>query len=571
MSTAGQKGVMSVVYGVIVVAILMVFIIQFRPNASQRTGSISQQCVVTVRDRCIDPKEFWASYSLLVPRGIDEAQLKKMGLRRYVMEGLVERVLLTQDAERLKLAISEDEINKELVAGRLHVSLPQEQAAILAMNLNMMEPGVRMFSFEGPSGKGFDYKTYQRVIKQTTNRSEKEFKAMQREELIAERMRDLIRSRARITEAEAFASFVRERSTATIDYVRFSRPFFVSRFVDVSPKSLEEWTTSHKEEIDKTWESAKKQFPPGCRTARHILVKLQSDTQPDGHPRAEAEELAAKALQRIKGGEDFGTVAADMSEDEGSAPRGGSIGCFKQEGKLVKAFEDAAFALKNPGDLAEKVETQYGLHIIQLENILSTDAQKAEAEGRQFIATEIMKAMKADELMAETAKEALKAAQEGKSLQQAADDAVQALEARTTKTKGDKDKQASASEKGHPKVESTQPFPPDGHPLPDAAREANVAAMAFKLEKPGQVAPDLVKMVDGYALIQLKEKKAATREAFDKEREAFMQRLQKRKGDDLLANYIARLRNQARAETRVNEGYVKEPDKGKPAEEEGGD
>jgi hypothetical protein len=47
---------MSVVYGVIVVAILMVFIIQFPPNASQRTGFISQQCVVTVRDRCIDPK-----------------------------------------------------------------------------------------------------------------------------------------------------------------------------------------------------------------------------------------------------------------------------------------------------------------------------------------------------------------------------------------------------------------------------------------------------------------------------------------------------------------------------------
>jgi len=435
------------------------------------------------------------------------------------------------------------------------------------MNLGMSEPGVRMFSFDGPNAKGFDYKTYQRVIKQTTNRSEKEFKAMQREELIADRMRDLVRSRARITESEAFAAFVRERSTATVDYIRFSRPWFVSRFIDVSPKSLEEWTASHKEEIDKTWASAKNQFPPGCRTARHILIKLQSDTQPDGRPRAEAEDQLAKALQRIKAGEDFGAVAADVSEDEGSAPRGGSLGCFKQDGKLVKSFEDAAFALKNPGDLAEKVETPYGLHIIQLESVLSTDAAKAEAEGRQFIATEIMKAMKADELMAETAKEALKAAQEGKSLQQATDDAIAALEAKTAK-KGDKEKQAGEGDKGRPKVETSEPFAPDGRPLADAARDANVAAMAFKLEKPGQVAPDLVKMADGYAIIQLKEKKAATREAFDKEREAYMERLQKRKGEDLLANYIARLRNQARSETRINEGFVKEPEKGKPGEEE---
>ncbi len=563
MSIAGQKGVMSIVYGAIVVAILMVFIIQFRPNASQQTGSIKQQCVVTVRGRCIDPKEFWASYSLLVPRGVDESQLKKMGLRRHVMEGLVERVLLTQDAERLKLAISEEEINAEITKGRLRISLPQEHAAILAMNLNMMEPGVRLYSFEAQNGKGFDYKTYQRIIKQTTNRSEKEFKAMQREELIAERMRDLVRSRARITDAEAFDAFVRERSTATLDYFRFRRAWFVAHYIDASPKVVEEWAAGHKEELDKSWESYKKEFPPGCRTARHILVKLQSDTQPDGHPRAEAEELAAKALQRIKGGEDFAAVAADLSEDEGSAPRGGSLGCFLQEGKLVKSFEDAAFALKNPGDLAEKVETQFGLHIIQLEGILSTDPQKAEAEGRQLIAAEVMKAMRADELMAATAKEALAAAQGGKTLAQAVDEALIALEqkVRPKAKDDDKAKVAAAADKARPKLETTEPFGPEGRPFPDAARDTNVASIAFKLEKPGQIASDLVKLMDGYAIVQLKEKKAATREQFDQDRDAFVERLRRRKGDDMLAAYIARLRNQARTETLINEGFAKDPQK----------
>ena len=90
----------------------------------------------------------------------------------------------------------------------------------------------------------------------------------------------------------------------------------------------------------------------------------------------------------------------------------------------------------------------------------------------------------------------------------------------------------------------------------------NVPGLAFKLNKPGEVAGDLVRLQDGYAIVVLKEKKAATREDFDKDRDGFVARYQyKKEQRTWLAEYIARLRKQAQAEIKVNEYYAKDPEK----------
>ena len=81
----------------------------------------------------------------------------------------------------------------------------------------------------------------------------------------------------------------------------------------------------------------------------HILVAKQSE--------------ALTILDRIKNGEKFGKLAKDLSTDTGSAKRDGSLGYFTK-GKMVKAFEDAAFKLQ-VGQVSEPVKTEYGYHIIK--------------------------------------------------------------------------------------------------------------------------------------------------------------------------------------------------------------
>lgn len=81
----------------------------------------------------------------------------------------------------------------------------------------------------------------------------------------------------------------------------------------------------------------------------HILVKKHGE--------------ALKALERLKNGERFGTLAKELSLDTGSAKRNGRLGYFGR-GKMVKPFEDAAFRLK-VGAVSEPVKTEFGYHIIK--------------------------------------------------------------------------------------------------------------------------------------------------------------------------------------------------------------
>ncbi|KAB2963287.1 peptidylprolyl isomerase [Zoogloea sp.] len=76
--------------------------------------------------------------------------------------------------------------------------------------------------------------------------------------------------------------------------------------------------------------------------------------------------LAESVLERLQKGESFEELATALSEDPGSAKRGGDLG-LKPKGAMVPEFEAAAYALKKPGELSGIVETTFGLHIIRLE------------------------------------------------------------------------------------------------------------------------------------------------------------------------------------------------------------
>ncbi|MBV5292221.1 MAG: peptidylprolyl isomerase [Curvibacter lanceolatus] len=91
----------------------------------------------------------------------------------------------------------------------------------------------------------------------------------------------------------------------------------------------------------------------------HILIR--SGVDKDG-AKAKAEEI----LAQLKKGADFAVLAKERSEDPGSAAKGGDLGKFGR-GRMVKPFEDAAFAMKKPGELSDIVESQFGYHILRLD------------------------------------------------------------------------------------------------------------------------------------------------------------------------------------------------------------
>ncbi|WP_311222560.1 MULTISPECIES: peptidylprolyl isomerase [unclassified Acidovorax] len=90
---------------------------------------------------------------------------------------------------------------------------------------------------------------------------------------------------------------------------------------------------------------------------RHILF---SGVTPESRAQAET------ALDELKKGADFGKLARESSADKGSGAKDGDLGFFER-GRMVPAFEQAAFALTTPGELSGVVESQFGYHIIRFE------------------------------------------------------------------------------------------------------------------------------------------------------------------------------------------------------------
>ncbi|MDQ6703654.1 MAG: peptidylprolyl isomerase [Pseudomonadota bacterium] len=95
-------------------------------------------------------------------------------------------------------------------------------------------------------------------------------------------------------------------------------------------------------------EAAKAQKPETEIHARHILVAT--------------EEEAKAALKRIMGGDEFATVAKEVSKDPGS--EGGDLGWFTKD-RMVPEFADAAFKLE-VGQLSDPVKSPFGWHIIEV-------------------------------------------------------------------------------------------------------------------------------------------------------------------------------------------------------------
>ncbi len=111
---------------------------------------------------------------------------------------------------------------------------------------------------------------------------------------------------------------------------------------------------------------------------RHILVSTKAC-----EAETRARDLLAKAKQP---GADFAALAQASSDDPGSASRGGDLG-FITRGKTVPAFEAAAFALKQPGDLSDVVKTDFGFHVIRLEERKPAERQSFESVREELIKT----------------------------------------------------------------------------------------------------------------------------------------------------------------------------------------
>jgi len=124
----------------------------------------------------------------------------------------------------------------------------------------------------------------------------------------------------------------------------------------VSDADLQKYYEAHKAEYEEV-------------KARHILIAFKgSPAAQAGKKELTEDEAKAKAediRKQLVAGGDFAALAKKESDDVGSGAQGGDLGSFSK-GQMVPEFEKAAFAAK-PGEVTPVVRTQYGFHVIQVQ------------------------------------------------------------------------------------------------------------------------------------------------------------------------------------------------------------
>jgi parvulin-like peptidyl-prolyl isomerase len=538
-----KGGLIQFMMGGVIIMIIAAFALDSRGPSS----TFETECVVSVGERCVPPRDFTAAFQLAVRPDLTPKELRRLQVRKMLLDGLVERELLVREAERLGISISEDKVDSELALGRFHFSLPAERDGQLPMltYVNVRHPQTDTFNFE----------IYQRVVRNYARMSSKDFKAHQTHELIASRMRDLSKVGVRVSESEAFAQFEHDNAKATVRVAQLSSSWFARFLTALSDSEVQAYASEHVPEVDAAAAATETGYFTGCSLVSEIFFAFPpaADGEDEAETRARAERVAAQAARGD--GAAFATLARVHSAAP-SASHGGKRGCIpvseaEENVELLTAVKGVS-----PGSLTKLVELPRGFYLLRVEQHVPKD--ELINMNRLWAARPLAVRAAADRLTREFA-EALKTATQGGTSMQDALDSLTTKALRSGASAQQSELETAALEsRERPQIDVSPSFSRGGvaNPIPNATADTAAKQLAFTLKAVGDVYPEPIETDTGLAVLQLKELEPAKREEFEKQKVEFMRELRDKAGFDALAAVIARLRKVHEGEIVVNERFL---------------
>ena len=360
--------------------IVLVFVFLGMGSMGSKRGSQ----VALVNDTPITMDAFRRSYQNVVEQmrrrfgdNLNDDLLKLLQVKKMAVDRLIEDQLISQEADRLGITISDEELQASLVA------IPAFQ-----------------------KDDKFDLDTYRRVL--SRNRlSPETFEPTQRETLRQTRVRELVLNNIKVTDMEARAWYTENATQVSINYL-FSDPdtfqdiipnqdqiqayyeknkenykslptvnvrylsFSAADFkgkVNISPEQVEAYYLSNAGEFS---------FPAKV-DASHILFRVAEDS--DEETVNAVEKQARQVYEKAMAGEDFAELAKTYSQD-GSQESGGHLGVFEKQ-DMVEPFGEKAFSMA-VNEISEPVRTMFGWHIIKVNDRFEAGTRSLEEAGKEI-------------------------------------------------------------------------------------------------------------------------------------------------------------------------------------------
>jgi peptidyl-prolyl cis-trans isomerase D len=422
-----------------------------------------------------------------------DARAMRDSLDQLAVQTLIDRGLLSLEAEALGLTVAKQEIERTVRSAGI---------------------------FRGEDGR-FDRKAFEQYAEYEYG-SQRNFVEEQRQGLLATKLLRLLAAQARVSEAEADQAVRRQLESVQLAIVVLdaTQP---PEGLEISEEQVHALLAAREADAKALYEERLETYDvPEQVRARHILLRVEPGASAEAGEvrRKEAEAIHA----RLAAGEDFAQLASQLSEDPGSKESGGDLGFFKR-GQMVKPFEDAAFALQ-PGELAPVVRTDFGFHLIRVEERKAAQLRTFD-EVRQELAREILGREKARELAQGIADRLATAVRGGQSLEAAAREANLTL-------------QRSGRLQRRP----------DGF-VPGVGAAQDLLALAFTLPA-GASSPQIFEVEGKLALIQVIERHEPTAEEIAAAAPAQRTQLLEGKRRNLSDAWLTERRNQLAAEGQLS-------------------
>ena len=332
----------------------------------------SDNSVATVNGDPIQPGEFQRAYQnqyarmqQLYGQAFRPEMIDEKALRQQTLDALVAQTLLTQQVAKDHYAVGDDQLRDTIqkmpnfqVGGKF-----SKQVYVATLSANGMTPE----EFERRDRQGIIMDQMQSSIQNsaiaTPAELATELAARDQQRQIAYLMVDgkRFQDHAQASDADIQAYYKAHQAEfmtpekVSLAYVELDEALLAKQASAPSDADLQ---AQYQQQLDKYKQDE-------TRKARHILITVKAgDAAADAAAKAKAEDI----LKQLKAGGDFAKLAAQYSQDPGSAKQGGDLGDVSR-GMMVKPFEDALFAIAKPGDIAGPVKTQFGYHLIQLESV----------------------------------------------------------------------------------------------------------------------------------------------------------------------------------------------------------
>jgi peptidyl-prolyl cis-trans isomerase D len=531
MRKSSRSLLIMVLFGIVIV----VFVVNFGP---QSQGTTCEQMnkedgyAAKVGSQTITSNNFRYGFMLMgggqkAPKAAQQERLKET-----VMDLLIERELLVETADKLGFVVTEEEVEDEIAESRLTLLGAQ-----------------RVFPRLQKDGK-FNYEAFKMFVQFELGMTPKAFLAEQRKELMAARVRNLLREGVNVSDDEVKNEFVRKNRQLNLEYMRFV-PHRFDAEVAPTEDQIAAYAAKNEAKLKEVYEQKKFLYEkaPAQRKLRQIVIKVARDaddkTDKKARDRADAlvEKIKKGAKTSGKDGATFADIAKQSSEDTATKARGGDVGWRARGGtNLQGEAEDKLFAAKE-GAIVGPLKGNDGYVITKVEG---------EREGH----------VPFDKAKRELAEEALRREQSKAKAKAAAEATLAKLKqtpAATMKTTfpppSDSEEAAGADTGPTPRVDETGLF------ALRATREGLViegigistplakAAMALTPEVPF-AGP--VEINDGFVIARLKERKEPNMADFDKKKPELVREAEQAKGERVLGDWTRARCVEARDAKRIS-------------------